>query len=160
MQASTETIRITFEKSHLVTIGEKLYGESLELLRELIANAYDADATEVHVDLKPERLAVRDNGSGMDEEGLREFFRIGSQGKLRGPGSPRFRPPRRQCSIKTPLQRTTHGIFRSRGRTGMCTAGTAPRSRSKNSRGVSHCPRSNARFANAFRSIPPRSRCF
>ncbi|OGG59328.1 hypothetical protein A2765_06490 [Candidatus Kaiserbacteria bacterium RIFCSPHIGHO2_01_FULL_56_24] len=91
MQASTETIRITFEKSHLVTIGEKLYGESLELLRELIANAYDADATEVHVDLKPERLAVRDNGSGMDEEGLREFFRIGSQGKLRDPVSPRFR---------------------------------------------------------------------
>jgi len=91
MQAPADTIRITFEKSHLVTIGEKLYGESLELLRELIANAYDADATEVHVDLNPERLAVRDDGSGMDEEGLREFFRIGSQGKLRDPVSPRFR---------------------------------------------------------------------
>jgi len=92
--ASADTIRITFEKSHLVTIGEKLYGESLELLRELIANAYDADATEVHVDLNPERLAVRDDGSGMDEEGLREFFRIGSQGKLRDPVSPRFRRKR------------------------------------------------------------------
>lgn len=94
MQAPTETIRITFEKSHLVTIGEKLYGESLELLRELIANAYDADATEVHVDLKPQRLTVRDDGSGMDEAGLREFFRIGSQGKLHDPTSPRFRRKR------------------------------------------------------------------
>ncbi|MEK7137266.1 MAG: ATP-binding protein [Patescibacteria group bacterium] len=85
------TIEITFDKSHLVTIGEKLYGESLELLRELIANAYDADAAHIWIEVRPDRITVRDDGSGMDEAGLREFFRIGSQGKRKEPVSPRYR---------------------------------------------------------------------
>ena len=38
---------VTVDKSHLVTIGERLYSESIELIRELVNNAYDADATEV-----------------------------------------------------------------------------------------------------------------
>ncbi len=42
-------IEVTVDKSHIVTIGERLYGESVELIRELINNAYDADATEVKV---------------------------------------------------------------------------------------------------------------
>ncbi|MDP1722034.1 MAG: hypothetical protein Q8L37_02385 [Candidatus Gottesmanbacteria bacterium] len=45
MQQST--IPITFDKSHLTTIGTRLYAESLDLVRELVANAYDADASVV-----------------------------------------------------------------------------------------------------------------
>jgi len=88
------TIDVTFDKSHIVTIGEKLYGESLELLRELIANAYDADAANVWIEVRPDHLAIRDDGSGMDEAGLREFFRIGSQQKRHEPVSPRYRRQR------------------------------------------------------------------
>lgn len=88
------TIQVTFDKSHLITIGEKLYGESLELLRELISNAYDADATEVHIDITTESFSVRDNGSGMNEQGLKEFFTIGSQNKRRSSISPRFQRER------------------------------------------------------------------
>ena len=40
---------VTVDKRHIVSIGERLYAESVELLRELVNNAYDADATEVHV---------------------------------------------------------------------------------------------------------------
>lgn len=83
-------IHVRFDKSHLVTIGEKLYGESLELLRELVSNAYDADAEHVWIDVTPEKLTVRDDGWGMDEEGLREYFTIGSQNKKNAPVSPRF----------------------------------------------------------------------
>ena len=46
-----EKIRVTVDKSHLVTIGERLYAESVELLRELVNNAYDADATEVRISI-------------------------------------------------------------------------------------------------------------
>lgn len=91
---SATTIPISFDRSHLVTIGEKLYGESLELLRELISNAFDADATHVWVDIGPDRLVVGDDGTGMDEAGLREFFMIGSQNKKTEPLSPRFKRPR------------------------------------------------------------------
>ena len=61
-------LEVVVDKRHVVSIGERLYTESVELLRELVNNAYDADAEEVHVEITPEKIIVKDNGSGMDEE--------------------------------------------------------------------------------------------
>lgn len=77
-----ESIQVVFDKSHLTTIGEKLYGESLELIRELVSNAYDADANTVHIELSPDEMSVRDNGTRMNRDGLKEYFNIGSQNKV------------------------------------------------------------------------------
>lgn len=44
-----KTIKVLVEKSHLLTLGERMYIESIELLRELVNNAYDADATMVFI---------------------------------------------------------------------------------------------------------------
>jgi hypothetical protein len=55
----TVTLPIRVDKSHLVTIGERLYAESVELIRELVNNAYDADATEVHVSITGEEIRCR-----------------------------------------------------------------------------------------------------
>ncbi|HXV84208.1 MAG TPA: ATP-binding protein, partial [Candidatus Binatia bacterium] len=85
---------VTVDKSHLVTIGERLYTESIELIRELVNNAYDADATEVKVTVTPESVSVEDNGTGMDLEGLQQYFVIGSQEKLLRPKSPVFKRDR------------------------------------------------------------------
>jgi len=85
---------VTVDKSHLVTIGERLYAESIELIRELVNNAYDADATLVKVTLTPESITVEDNGAGMDLEGLRQYFVIGSQEKIMRPKSPVFKRDR------------------------------------------------------------------
>lgn len=74
-------IPITFDKSHLTTIGARLYAESLDLVRELVANAYDADAVSVKINLLENGLIVEDNGLGMDKEGLRQYFTIGSSFK-------------------------------------------------------------------------------
>lgn len=84
------TIEVTVDKSHIVTIGERLYGESIELIRELINNAYDADATEVKVSIKEDEITVEDDGSGMDLDGLRQYFNIGSVLKRENPKSPKF----------------------------------------------------------------------
>jgi len=84
------TIPVTFDKSHLITIGEKLYTESIELIRELVNNAYDADATEVWVKISDDEIVVEDNGSGMDEQGLRQYFNIGSPEKKKHDRSPKF----------------------------------------------------------------------
>src|SRR5258708_21447559 len=83
---------VTIDKSHLVAIGERLYAESVELLRELVNNAYDADASEVHVQLSEHEISVSDNGSGMDLEGLKQYFNIGGATKKRGPQNPPVRP--------------------------------------------------------------------
>lgn len=86
----TDVIEVTVDKSHLVTIGERLYGESIELIRELVNNAYDADATEVRVKITDDTITVEDNGSGMDLKGLKQYFNIGSPEKRLHRKSPKF----------------------------------------------------------------------
>ena len=54
---------VTVDKSHLVTIGERLYSESIELIRELVNNAYDADATIVKVAVTPDSVSIEDRKS-------------------------------------------------------------------------------------------------
>jgi len=85
-----EKIPVTVDKSHLITIGERLYTENVELLRELVNNAYDADAEEVKITISENEVIVEDNGSGMDFEGLKQYFNIGSQFKRENPKSPKF----------------------------------------------------------------------
>jgi len=83
-------LEVTVDKRHIVSIGERLYTESVELLREMVNNAYDADATKVRVEISPERIVIRDNGSGMDLEGLKQYFIIGSDEKVIHSRSPKF----------------------------------------------------------------------
>ncbi len=85
-----EYLPVTVDKSHLITIGERLYSESIELIRELVNNAYDADATEVDIKMTEESIEVQDNGTGMDREGLRQYFNIGSPEKILKSRSPVF----------------------------------------------------------------------
>ncbi len=86
-----DTLPITVDKSHLITIGEKLYAQSIELIRELVNNAYDADAAVVEVNISEDRIEVKDNGSGMDLEGLKQYFNIGSRKRSSTPSLPGLR---------------------------------------------------------------------
>ncbi len=88
MQSYHEYIPVTIDKSHIITIGERMYAESIEFVRELVNNAYDADATLVEIIVTEDKIEIRDNGSGMDREGLKQYFNIGSQQKLYSPKSP------------------------------------------------------------------------
>lgn len=83
-------IKVRVDKSHLFTLGEKMYRESIEFIRELVNNAYDADATEVYVSILRDSIEVRDNGSGMNQKGLEQFFTIGSEEKKVHSISPRM----------------------------------------------------------------------
>jgi hypothetical protein len=82
-----EYITVTVDKSHIITIGERLYAESIEFVREIVNNAYDADATLVEITISEDSIEIRDNGAGMDRDGLRQYFNIGSQQKLYSPKS-------------------------------------------------------------------------
>ncbi len=83
-------IKVTVDKSHLFTLGEKMYRESIEFVRELVNNAYDADATFANVSISEDKIEVLDNGSGMNARGLEQFFTIGSEEKRTHRVSPRF----------------------------------------------------------------------
>lgn len=88
MRSSHEYIPVTIDKSHIITIGERLYAESIEFIREIVNNAYDADATLVEIVIFDDAIEIRDNGTGMDREGLKQYFNIGSQQKLYESKSP------------------------------------------------------------------------
>lgn len=90
MPSSQEYITVTIDKSHIITIGERLYTESIEFVRELVNNAYDADATLVEIVVREDTIEIRDDGMGMDKEGLMQYFDIGSQQKLYSPKSPPY----------------------------------------------------------------------
>ncbi|MBN1841980.1 MAG: ATP-binding protein [Deltaproteobacteria bacterium] len=94
MSEEASYLRITVDKSHIINIGERLYEQSIELIRELVNNAYDADATRVDVTVAEKEIVVADNGEGMDMEGLKQYFNVGSGEKLVNPLSPRFKRDR------------------------------------------------------------------
>ncbi len=87
-------ITIQFDKSHLSSIGQRLYSQSLDLIRELVANAYDADATKINISVDSENLTVEDNGSGMNRAGIEQYFTIGSSFKKENPVSSIFKRTR------------------------------------------------------------------
>ncbi|MBW2311000.1 MAG: ATP-binding protein [Deltaproteobacteria bacterium] len=89
MSHESAFLTVTVDKSHIITIGERLYEQSIELIRELVNNAYDADATRVDVTVTDTEITVEDNGEGMDMEGLEQYFNVGSAEKLINPVSPR-----------------------------------------------------------------------
>ena len=66
MNPERECIPVTVDKSHIITIGERLYTESIEFIREIVNNAYDADATLVDITVSEDSIEIRDNGAGMD----------------------------------------------------------------------------------------------
>ncbi|MBI5639335.1 MAG: ATP-binding protein [Nitrospirae bacterium] len=88
MDSEKEYIPVTVDKSHIITIGERLYTESIEFVREIVNNGYDADATLVEIVVSEDSIEIKDNGTGMDRDGLRQYFNIGSQQKLHSSKSP------------------------------------------------------------------------
>ena len=94
MSNESSHLTITVDKSHILSLGERLYEQSIELIRELVNNAYDADATRVDVTVSGKEIVVADNGEGMDMAGLTQYFNVGSDIKLLHPKSPRFKRDR------------------------------------------------------------------
>jgi hypothetical protein len=69
----------------LARITDGIYRQPSSALRELISNAYDADATEVYIETDAPRFSqirIRDNGAGMTEDVLaRMIHHIGGSSK-------------------------------------------------------------------------------
>lgn len=74
-------MKLTFDPLTIEHLGFKMYSHLPNALAELVANAYDADATEtrIHLRQKPEpTVTVTDDGHGMTEQDLQEkYLRIG-----------------------------------------------------------------------------------
>jgi hypothetical protein len=78
-------VRISYRIIQLFSEG--LYSSPHKAIEELVSNSFDAGANNVHVILSPDliaddaTIAVIDDGTGMDEEGLRQHWLIGQTNK-------------------------------------------------------------------------------
>lgn len=72
-KGEVSTTRLRTDERVLARITDGIYRQPASAIRELIANAYDADATEVHIQTDAPRfdsISVRDNGRGLSKKAL------------------------------------------------------------------------------------------
>ena len=85
------TLTLQFDPLTIEHLGYKMYSHLPNALAELIANAYDADATKVRVILRDDEsgraVVVEDDGHGMNLGDLRDkYLRIGRNRRVEGEG--------------------------------------------------------------------------
>jgi hypothetical protein len=72
----TQGLTLTLDMNVLNHLGIGLYSSAPAVLTELVANAWDAEATEVHIDLDAgnRQIIMRDNGHGMNLQSVQSKF--------------------------------------------------------------------------------------
>jgi hypothetical protein len=86
-------VRLTVSKDFFLQFAGKTWLSPFSIVRELVEDCYDEDATRVIVTLA-ENYAVVEDDVGMDSEALEKFLVVGSIHKQFTPYSPRFNRPR------------------------------------------------------------------
>ena len=81
MQNYSNGLALKFDPSTIEHLGIKMYSQLPQALAELVANAYDADASEVRIDLydndvENKKIVVTDNGIGMSFEDVKDKFLV------------------------------------------------------------------------------------
>lgn len=75
-------------------LGLNLYSNTSAVLSEVVANAWDADATEVKIQISGDAISIRDNGNGMDLEDINgKYLNVGYQKRAESGVSPIFNRP-------------------------------------------------------------------
>jgi signal transduction histidine kinase len=82
MTTVREAIPFDVDAALLRELGERLVGRADIAVAELVKNAFDADASTVHIQINQDDIVVEDNGHGMTDTEFRSFWmRIGSPHK-------------------------------------------------------------------------------
>lgn len=79
MTKDNKKLSLKFDPNVIEHLGVRMYSTLPPVLSELIANAYDADATEVRIELEDrgkKKIVVRDNGIGMSFDDISEKFLV------------------------------------------------------------------------------------
>src|SRR4051794_20761388 len=75
-KSKKEPLEFRLHLNVLYHLGMKLYASAPSVLTELVANAWDADASEVQINIDPadDQLTVSDNGHGMSRDDVQNKF--------------------------------------------------------------------------------------
>ncbi len=86
--------RMTIDLNVLEHLADGLYSSVAAVITETVANAWDADATEVKIilDIPNDRIEIVDNGIGMDADAVNDhYLRVGYRRRKDGDTTPRGR---------------------------------------------------------------------
>jgi HSP90 family molecular chaperone len=73
-----ETYTLSVDLQVLKHLGIGLYSNLPSVVSEMVANAYDADATEVDIAIQGDSIVIKDNGLGMNiEDANKKFLTVG-----------------------------------------------------------------------------------
>ena len=90
-----KTYKFSVDLAAVEHLGLNLYSNTAAALTEIIANAWDADATEVRINVDNDfkKIVIEDNGHGMSVEDINEkFLKVAYKRRLSEPNSPNGRP--------------------------------------------------------------------
>lgn len=96
MTSPDHPYEMTLDLNVLNHLGINLYSNNPAVLAEAVANAWDADAETVRIDLDPAngRVVIADDGHGMSESDInRKFLRVGRRRRDDEPRSPKLNRP-------------------------------------------------------------------
>ncbi|MEM3190166.1 MAG: ATP-binding protein [Candidatus Bathyarchaeia archaeon] len=82
-------MRLKVSRDFFVQFASKTWLSPFSVVKELVEDSYDEDATKVIVTLNPSYVVVEDD-VGMDQAALEKFLVVGSIHKQRNPISPKF----------------------------------------------------------------------
>jgi hypothetical protein len=75
--SNVKKYQLEIEPAILELLGPSLYTNIYYVLSELIANAYDADASNVYIINNPDKIVVEDDGSGMSyDDGVQKYLKV------------------------------------------------------------------------------------
>lgn len=79
MTDEQKPLKLKFDPNTIDDLGAKLYSRLPPIISELIANGYDAGASEIHLtfkDLGEKSISVKDNGSGMTYDEINDNYLV------------------------------------------------------------------------------------
>lgn len=84
MVISLEQVSRVAGKNLFEVMSRVLAKDAYQAVVELTANSYDSDSARVDITLdeRTQNITIIDDGEGMDEQGLEDFFRLGGSSKL------------------------------------------------------------------------------
>ena len=84
-ESGDNKIRVELSNSLVSLLSEQLYQSPLKAIEELVVNSYDADARLCRISVSTggenEHVAIFDDGTGMDHQGLANLWQIGHSNK-------------------------------------------------------------------------------
>ncbi|MCI0490653.1 MAG: ATP-binding protein [Blastocatellia bacterium] len=92
-EEATSPYELTIDLQVLKHLGIGLYSNVPAVVSEMVANAYDADATKVEITIKDEEIVIEDDGSRMNvDDANKKFLTVGyDKRNLEEPVTPKYR---------------------------------------------------------------------